>query len=555
MKRRFGWLALLLVTACADPHARTQVMLELDAECGLLADADSIVLRVQGPDGEPSVITLEPSAAGPLPRRVPLLPAGDDANRTFLVEADLRSGALTLATVRAASGYRRGETLGLRLLFDDACRAHVCGATETCRAGTCESAARPPSSLSTFAPGAPACGAVDASVDGAVDAGLDASTDASTDAGPAHVLGVGCGSSHACATTSAGAPRCWGINDFMELGDGTTLRRDRPSDPVMGAGTAVSVAAGNFHSCALKASGGVTCWGLNVYGQLGNGTIGGFAGEAPSTVTTIDDGLAVAVGADHTCAVRSGGSLYCWGANDSGEIGNGNTSGAGVPAPTRVGLPEAVVAVALGQGHTCAAGTSGMVWCWGSDVHHELGGAPLEPGCSAAGVPGGSTPRPVPGLADVVALSAGPGLDAAYHTCALTRGSDVLCWGRNASGQLGDGTSGGDSSGPVPVMGVHDATAIAAGDNFTCALRGGSEVWCWGSNGSGQLGQPDTLGSSATPLRVDGLAGASALAAGGQFACALLDSGVRCWGANNQGQLGRGGTTASPVPMPVLDLP
>jgi len=153
MKRRFGWLALLLITACADPHARTQVMLELDAECGLLADADSIVLRVQGPDGEPSVITLEPSAAGPLPRRVPLLPAGDDANRTFLVEADLRSGALTLATVRAASGYRRGETLGLRLLFDDACRAHVCGATETCRAGTCESAARPPSSLSTFAQG------------------------------------------------------------------------------------------------------------------------------------------------------------------------------------------------------------------------------------------------------------------------------------------------------------------------------------------------------------------------------------------------------------------
>ena len=370
-------------------------------------------------------------------------------------------------------------------------------------------------------------------------------TDRST---PVDVVGLGSGitaiavgGSHTCALTSGGVVKCWGRNGDGQLGDGTTTDRSTPVDVVRLGNGVAAIAAGGSHTCALTSSGGGKCWGQNRrYGQLGDGTRRD--SKAPVDVVGLGSGItAIAAGGEHTCALTRGGGVKCWGANLSGQLGDGTTTWRSTPADV-VGLGSGITAIAAGGSHTCALTSGGVVKCWGRNGDGQLGD-----GTTADS----STPL------DVVALGSGVAAIAAggSHTCALTSGGVVKCWGRNGDGQLGDGTTA-DSSTPLDVVALGSGVAaIAAGGSHTCALTSGGVVKCWGRNYYGQLGDGTTADSS-TPLDVVALgSGVAAIAAGGRHTCAMTSGGgVKCWGWNYYGQLGDGTTTWRSMPADVLGL-
>lgn len=245
----------------------------------------------------------------------------------------------------------------------------------------------------------------------------------------------------------------------------------------------------------------------------------------------------VSLGYQHACAVGLDGQVWCWGANDSGQLGRGNeTAMETVPAPV-VGLQNAI-SVSVGLDHSCALRRDGTVWCWGDNTYGQLGDGTYI--SSDEPVAAGALYMDWP-----VAVVAGE-----HHTCAISDGS-VYCWGDNSSHQV---NSTGASSIPNPAYAGLEATALfsSASSQHTCALSG-SQVTCWGANDSGQSGAP--LDSPTTPPVQLSLSGpATSLATGMDFSCALLASGsVQCWGNNIEGQLGVGQTsTPSVTPQDVL---
>ena len=369
-------------------------------------------------------------------------------------------------------------------------------------------------------------------------------TDSST---PVAVTGLTNGSAisasslGSCVLTSAGAMQCWGDNAYGALGNGVT---SPSSTPVAVTGLASGVAAistGQYHNCALTSAGGVKCWGYNAYGQLGNGRTQNSL--APVAVSSLASGVAaISARQFHSCGLTSGGGVQCWGSNSSGQLGNDSTTTSATPVAVS-GLASGVAAISAGQLHTCALTSAGGVQCWGSNNYGQLGNG---------GASNSSTPVAVTGLtSSALAVSAG-----VHHACALTSAGGVQCWGRNDSGQLGNG---GSTNSPTPVATSSLASgvvAISAGGAHNCALTSGGEVYCWGYNFYGQLGNGGTTHSS-TPVAVTTLTnfGVIAISAGASHTCALTSAGeVNCWGYNFYGQLGNGGTTNSSSPVVVTIL-
>lgn len=299
------------------------------------------------------------------------------------------------------------------------------------------------------------------------------------------VTGVGAGVAHTCAVVQ-GALSCWGANDQGQLGRGTTgSSSDVPTPVATSLSGVTAIALGDQHSCAL-AGGAVWCWGANDRGQLA----GLPATPTPTAVPALASGVTLlASGLDHVCAVQ-GGDVLCWGSNSRGQLGTG-ASGGSSPTPTALGLSN-VVALALGDEHSCAlsqpAGTAPTLRCWGDNRSGQLG------------LPGGSTvgtPTPVPiGNGRPTLVAAGTS-----HTCiAQPDSGGMLCFGDNSRGQLGVASG----SGPVPLPGF--PFAVAAGGSHTCAVQTDGLLYCWGANDHGEVGNPTACGSScSTPTEPSGL--------------------------------------------------
>jgi alpha-tubulin suppressor-like RCC1 family protein len=369
---------------------------------------------------------------------------------------------------------------------------------------------------------------------------------AATDTGATKAKAVDAGSVHTCAITDSGGVKCWGKNAQGQLGDDTRTDSPVPVDVVgLGSGVAaISAADGGAspdHTCALTESGGIKCWGYNAYGQLGDGRT--VRSLVPVDVVGLGSGVkAISANGDHTCALTDSGGVKCWGRNGDGELGDGTTTDSLVPVDVK-GLPSGVKAISSSVDHTCALTDSEEVKCWGKNGSGQLGDGTRADSSVPVDV------KDLPGA--TTAISAGH-----HYTCARRRTGSVRCWGYNAHGQLGDGTTT-TSLVPVMVMSLGDSLAVSADDDHTCvrtpAPRG---VECWGRNLEGQLGD-GTRTDSFTRVGVVGLgSGATAISAGGRYTCALNNSGrVKCWGANGFGQLGDGTITHySLVPVDVKGL-
>jgi hypothetical protein len=301
---------------------------------------------------------------------------------------------------------------------------------------------------------------------------------------------------HACALTSAGGIKCWGYNGRGQLGDGTTTNRSTPVDVSGLSSGVIAVSAGFLDTCALTSGGGVKCWGYNEYGQLGDGTTTNKS--TPVDVSGLSSGVAsVSAGrgltfnyGEHTCALTSVGGVTCWGYGGNGELGDGTTANKSTPVDVS-GLSSGVASVSAGNHHTCALTSAGGAECWGENNFGELGdGTSTGPESCGEHNPCSWTPVDVVGLGSgVSAVSAG-----ARDTCALTDAGAAKCWGVGEYGQLGNGTTTNRST-PVDVLGLGGGVAaISVGELFACALTGAGDVQCWGDNRGGMLGDGTTTG-------------------------------------------------------------
>jgi alpha-tubulin suppressor-like RCC1 family protein len=360
---------------------------------------------------------------------------------------------------------------------------------------------------------------------------------------------IAMGESHTCAVAS-GAVYCWGGVDYGQLGYFVPAENSsKLAAAVPGLETGVTaLRSQQSHNCVVQ-GGKLRCWGRNLLDQLGATTGACWPGvpvacsEEPVDAPVASAALeAFAVGANHTCASVTG-VVSCWGSNQYGQLGP-DLQGMSSAKPVAVtDLPGAPSALAAGPVHTCAI-VGGGLHCWGAltllDAQGQL--VAMSP-----------DPVPVPGLeSGVTSVAAG------YHTCAVKDGA-AWCWGANQDGQVGDGTTE-PALRPVAVKGLPGPVeSLAAGADHTCAVVDGS-VYCWGANERGELGD-GTTASRSTPVAVQGLPGrASALAVDGPSSshgrsCAIVEGEIWCWGSNLAGLLGdgrHGFEASSAVPVRVL---
>jgi alpha-tubulin suppressor-like RCC1 family protein len=377
--------------------------------------------------------------------------------------------------------------------------------------------------------------------------------------------GTGVERGFGCAITAAEGVACWGNGTGGALGSGAVLAgsSDGPIN-VVGLTDVRALTAGSGHACALDDGGAVWCWGVGSSGQLGNGSTTATQ-PTPVQVTGIGPVASIDAGQRETCAVTQDGAALCWGANGSGQVGDGTTTTALTPKPV-AGLGAGVASVAVGGTHACALRTTGAVVCWGANTTGSIGN--------------GTTASPVLSPTQVVGLTSGVDEIAAGSgfTCARSAGA-VQCWGSNSSGQLGTGDGPGSTppnrTTPSPVQGlVSGVVSIDAGGVNACARYGDASLMCWGGDGSAQIdGTLQETGlwygsgnhyicgtfcfgpvrnwTRATPWSGGGTQ-VEEVRSGSASICVVAVSGhVRCSGSNDVGQLGAitlGSTTSKAVP-------
>jgi alpha-tubulin suppressor-like RCC1 family protein len=346
-----------------------------------------------------------------------------------------------------------------------------------------------------------------------------------------------------CTVLTTGVMDCWGENTSGELGNGTTTSSSVPVT-VTGITNAISVTSdGEGSYCAVLASGSIACWGSNMSGQLGDGTMTG--SSVPVAVTGITNASTVTSdGGGSYCAVLATGIVSCWGANDFGQLGDGSTASSSVPTAT--GITDAVTVSSDTDSSFCAVLTTGAVECWGANFAGELGdGTTMR----------STVPVAVTGITTAVSIAD----DGAESYCAVLSTGAVACWGLNSFGELGDATTT-NSDVPVAVLDITNAASITSdGDDSFCALLTSGSIDCWGANFSGELGNGSSSASS-TPVAVSDITTATDVSGGihpagdteHAYCAVVIAAEVDCWGSNKFGELGNATTIASPVPVTVV---
>jgi alpha-tubulin suppressor-like RCC1 family protein len=392
------------------------------------------------------------------------------------------------------------------------------------------------------------------------------------------------GGLHACALTSSGQAWCWGDGSNGQLGDGGAVEQSHEPVAVVTSAAFTRIAAGWRHTCGLEAAGGMWCWGHGEAGALGPEALSG----SPVPVRTFPDRMFTDLDAAGmaTCGREASGRWLCWGWNGSGQL----TAGPRAWAATRLLPGQTVRSISGGPRHLCALGATGQVLCWGLNESGSLGvgsfhaslsplavsipaevhtlGASESGGCALAttgvtwcwgnnlyGQTGTGSSAPFVALpAQVNTDTLFTQLTAGYrHHCAVSVAGEVLCWGANASGELGNGASNTYSRSPVLVDTADAFLQVSAGSFFTCGIDVNAKAWCWGDNSGRRLG--GTSGAAATrPVSVLGDLSFATLSSGYAHTCALDESGAAwCWGVNNAGALGTGSVATLIGPQQVVD--
>ncbi|MBP6489871.1 MAG: hypothetical protein KA274_19470 [Ilumatobacteraceae bacterium] len=357
-------------------------------------------------------------------------------------------------------------------------------------------------------------------------------------------VSIGAGGNTTCGVSVTGTAYCWGRNDTGQLGDGTITNRSLPTKIAAPSGVQFVAVAQNGRdasacvvNCARTTTGAIYCWGAGAAGNIGDGVLGDHLtptlAAAPGGVTF----TSVTAGGVHTFGATAAGVAYCWGNGVRGALGDG--TGTNRPLPTLVVPPGGVsfATIAAGSATTCGTTFAGAAYCWGAGTFSQIGdgGAAVDrfsPTLVAA--PGGVT--------FAAAQAGGP------VSCGLAFGGVVYCWGFGATNQIGDGTTTTRLT-PVPVAapGGVTFTRLAMSTSHACALTTTGAVFCWGDNGSGQIGD-GTQTDRNVPTAVSMPAGVTftAISTGPGHACGLTAQGaVYCWGGNTSGQIGDGTATGA----------
>jgi alpha-tubulin suppressor-like RCC1 family protein len=344
-------------------------------------------------------------------------------------------------------------------------------------------------------------------------------------------------SNQTCAMGFDNRPHCWGM-----VGN-TEQHTPVPTDPQSGT-SFYSVTAGGNHACSLaNPYNNAYCWGMGANGRLGNNQTADHFSPVEVVAEQAPPGSSgsrftqMFVGGSHLCGVDETTKAHCWGMNQQGQLGDGTNTDR--QTPTLVNTPSGVTFTqfAVGSMHTCATGSDARTYCWGG------------------GVNGGNVSTPT-------AVDTPPGVNLiglttqGFHTCGRGSNAITYCWGQNAEGELGDGTTTNRSS-PTPVSAPSGVTftQIAAGHTHTCAIGNDNRAYCWGHGANGAMGNGSTA-SQLTPGPVTmpgGVNAFSKITSGQNHSCAIGDdSRTYCWGFNGSYQVGTGNTANQLTPVAVV---
>jgi alpha-tubulin suppressor-like RCC1 family protein len=404
---------------------------------------------------------------------------------------------------------------------------------------------------------------------------VEVGADTLIDTGPISVADLAARGSNTCARMTDGTAYCWGSNQEGQIGDGTisvatppsalfpTRVLERKGGPPLR--DIAQIAPGTSHTCALKTTGTVWCWGHNVYGSVGDATFDGprlepkevilFLGGPPLTNV-----VEIGSGSKFSCARKGDGTVWCWGDGSYGQLGDGRRSARNTPTPMVVerdgALLTGIAQVAVCNVITCVRTVDGRVLCAGPNSSGLLGdGTTIDrPSPTTVLTTFGGSP-----LKDVVDLTAGDG-----HICARMADGSVVCWGDNAYGEIGDGTTVSPRMSPTAVLAAKggaklvDVVTMTGGGVHTCIGSSAGAIECWGRNSAGQLGDGTTLSPRLSPVPVLTAAGgpplmnARKLVSGHDHTCAWMkDGSILCWGENRNGEIGDGTLVSSAAPVKV----
>ncbi|MBA9084618.1 alpha-tubulin suppressor-like RCC1 family protein [Fontibacillus solani] len=297
----------------------------------------------------------------------------------------------------------------------------------------------------------------------------------------------------------------------------------------------MAVSAGANNTMALKSDGSVWSWGSNTSGQLGDGTLS--SSLVPKQAINVNSITAIASGNSFSLALKSDGTVWGWGQNTIGQLGN-TTLTSQQYKPKKIENFDSVVAISAGSTHALALKSDGTVWSWGSNFNGELG---------IGTTTNAYVPTKISSLSGVKAISAGM-----FFSYALKTDGTVWAWGTNNQGQLGNGSTNNQTV-PVKISSLSSVDSIASGLYHGLALKQDGTVWSWGYNNNGQIGD-GTYTVRLTPVKVTSLSGIKQISAGMYHSLARAESEIYSWGSNSYGQLGNNSTSGSTIPVRVSTL-